>query len=409
MRSGKCVVVVTAAVVTACASSIAAPVAPTVVATSIAAGTTSFAASPSTSTELPAGSLPGRAVAPPVAAPVVADAPAARLWIEATEQTVRLDAPGPPTSARRYAYVAAAYADARSVGTAAEASEVARRVLRAVAPDRGDVADATGVRVGAAAVLPAAVDDVAARYLQRAAGDGWAGDDPTAAMATAATGPGHWVRVAGKGPLDSRAGTWRRWLVPDGQDFDVPEPPAFGTPAYRAQQQLVVDATRRRDALWQAVIEFWGGTPGTQAPAGIWLDRLWTVAQGTPLATDDVALARAQSALTRAIADAFMECWRVKYTWWTARPSMSDPSIAVAMANPPFPGYVSGHSTISAAAASVISWLVPAEHDRWWADAAQARDSRLVAGIHFPVDNEVGFALGTRVGDLAVARLREGA
>ena len=406
MRSGALAIVVLAA---ACSSSTSAPGNPSTLGTVVTASTATTSA-PASSSVVPAGNqLPGPAAPPPSPAPVVAGAPGARVWIEATEETVRRDAPGPPTSARRYAYVAAAYADARALGTDAQAGEVARRVLLAVAPDRADIASATAARVGVTSTLTAALDEVAVRYVRRAATDGWTSDDPTAAMATAPSGSGHWVRVAGKGPLDARAGTWRRWLVPDGQVFDVPEPPAYGTPEYREQQQTVVAATRRRDALWQAVVEFWGGTPGTQAPAGIWLDRLWTVAQGTTLATDDLALARAQSALARTLADAFMECWRVKFTWWTARPSMSDASIAVAMANPPFPGYVSGHSTVSAAAASALSWLVPAERDRWWADAAQARDSRLVAGIDFPVDNNAGFALGTRVGDLAVARLKEGA
>ena len=350
------------------------------------------------------------AVAGPVppAAPAVASAVPARAWIETTEETVRLDKPGPPTSARRYAYVASAYAEARALGSPEQAGQVARRVLLALAPLRADLIEAAAGRLGVAGALPAALEAVATRFVSRLAGDGWTAGDPAAAMAGEPAGPGHWLRIGGAGPADATAGSWQRWLVPDGPETAVPPPPTFGTPEYAQQQRIVADAVRLRDARWQAVIEFWGGTPGTQAPAGIWQDRLWTEAQGTPLAADDLALARAQSALARTVADAFMACWRVKFTWWTARPSMSDPAIAVAMANPPFPGYVSGHSTTSAAAAAVLSWLVPERHDQWWADAAQARDSRLVAGIHFEIDNREGFALGTRVGNLAVARLTEG-
>ena len=356
-----------------------------------------------TSNGLPAEAGPVPAGVPPAAVPGPA-----RAWIETTEDTVRLDKPGPPTSARRYAYVASAYAEARALGSPEQAGEVARRVLLALAPARADLIAAAAARLGVTGALPPAVEAVATRSLARLAGDGWTAGDPAAAMAGEPAGPGHWIRVGGAGPADATAGSWLRWLVPDGPDTAAPAPPAFGTPEYAQQQSIVADAVRLRDARWQAVIEFWGGTPGTQAPAGIWQDRLWTEAQGTALATDDLALARAQSALARTVADAFMACWRAKFTWWTARPSMSDPAISVAMANPPFPGYVSGHSTISAAAAAVLSWLVPERHDRWWADAAQARDSRLVAGIHFEIDNREGFALGTRVGNLAAARLKEG-
>jgi hypothetical protein len=288
------------------------------------------------------------------------------------------------------------------------ADEATRRVLRALAPAHADRIDAVARELGVVDVLPADAAGVVAHYLDRMATDGWAPDDAEAAMATEPTGPGHWVRTGALGPLNPTAGSWQRWLV-DGTTFTVAPPPEPGSEAYRAQERIVAAAVRRRDARWQQIIEQWGGAPGTQAPAGIWLDRLWAVAQQGPLGADDIALAKAQSALARTVADAFMECWKVKFTYWTARPSMVDPTIELAMANPAFPGYVSGHSTISAAAASVLSMLLPDQHDEWWREAAEARDSRLVAGIHFEIDNTEGFRLGTDVGAAAVARLTRGA
>lgn len=336
-----------------------------------------------------------------------ADAPAARRWVELIETIVRADKPGPPTSARLYAYATASYADARAIASSDEASAAVRDVLRELAPAHRDEIDALARALGAPDEVPAAVAGIATTYVERSRTDGWTPGDPDAAMATEPAGPGHWVRVGGLGPLDATAGGWRRWLV-DGATFTVPEPPAPGTDAYAEQQRIVAAAVRRRDAHWQQVIEFWGGAPGTQAPAGIWLDRLWSAGRTGALATDDLALARAQSALARTVADAFMECWKVKFTYWTARPSMVDPSISLAMANPAFPGYVSGHSTVSAAAASVLSMLLPDQRDEWWREAAEARDSRLIAGIHFEIDNTAGFQLGTDVGAVAVARLPRG-
>ena len=152
------------------------------------------------------------------------------------------------------------------------------------------------------------------------------------------------------------------------------------------------------------IIDFWAGVAGTQTPSGIWQDRLFAEA-GSRLGTRDAAYASAQAALAQGLSDAFDECWKVKYRWWTARPSMVDPSLPLAMKNPPFPAYVSGHSTVSAAAAEILSVVVPSKTAVWRRDAAEARDSRLYAGIHFPRDNSAGFALGRSVGVAVAMRL----
>jgi hypothetical protein len=40
--------------------------------------------------------------------------------------------------------------------------------------------------------------------------------------------------------------------------------------------------------------------------------------------------------------------------------------------------------------------------------ASEAKNSRLWAGIHFPIDNEMGALGGGMIGRLVVARAREG-
>jgi hypothetical protein len=105
------------------------------------------------------------------------------------------------------------------------------------------------------------------------------------------------------------------------------------------------------------------------------------------------------------MSDAFMECWKVKYTYWTARPDMRMPGLQTGMPDPNFPSYISGHSTVSKAAADVLSVMVPKYRDQWEAMAAEARYSRLVAGIHFEIDNSVGFDVGSNVAEQAIASL----
>jgi membrane-associated phospholipid phosphatase len=72
------------------------------------------------------------------------------------------------------------------------------------------------------------------------------------------------------------------------------------------------------------------------------------------------------------------------------------------IATPPFPGYVSGHSTTSGAASPVLAACFPSRAGELDAMAEEAAVSRLYAGIHFLSDNEAGLELGRRVGSVAV-------
>ena len=79
-----------------------------------------------------------------------------------------------------------------------------------------------------------------------------------------------------------------------------------------------------------------------------------------------------------------------------------DPSWLPYLVTPPFPGYVSGHSATSGAAATVLAALFPKRADTLRVWAQEAAVSRLYAGIHFPTDNEAGLALGRAVARVAL-------
>ena len=76
------------------------------------------------------------------------------------------------------------------------------------------------------------------------------------------------------------------------------------------------------------------------------------------------------------------------------------------MPTPPFPSYTSGHATISAAASTVLAHLFPEDEVALAARAEEARNSRLWAGIHFPIDNDMGAVAGRMVGRLVAERAR---
>ena len=99
-------------------------------------------------------------------------------------------------------------------------------------------------------------------------------------------------------------------------------------------------------------------------------------------------------------------CWDAKFAYFNPRPSQLDPRIRTIIGLPNFPSYLSGHSTYSASAAAVLSYLFPsgaAEFNRLKDEAAI---SRLYGGIHYRSDIEVGKILGERVGGYTISFAR---
>ena len=133
-----------------------------------------------------------------------------------------------------------------------------------------------------------------------------------------------------------------------------------------------------------------------------------------------------------AVADAFIHCWKVKYTYFNERPSSYvkqhiDSTWTQYWPEPPFPAFPSGHSIHSAAAAGVLTDLFgesfpftdhshegkrrnddprfldltyPARsYSSFWEAANESAYSRFLGGIHTQQDNDVGQQEGRKVGE----------
>ncbi|HVQ61400.1 MAG TPA: vanadium-dependent haloperoxidase, partial [Burkholderiales bacterium] len=126
---------------------------------------------------------------------------------------------------------------------------------------------------------------------------------------------------------------------------------------------------------------------------------------------DAAEAARMFSTANVAMLDAFIACWHVKFKWWTERPVTiireKDPAFLPHLLTPPFPSYVSGHSSVSGAAAAVLSAFFPQDAADLGRMAQEASMSRLYGGIHFRSDNDEGLELGRQVAARALARLRD--
>ena len=161
------------------------------------------------------------------------------------------------------------------------------------------------------------------------------------------------------------------------------------------------------------------------SPAGHWMNIVGIGAEkaGADIHTTIAAYAKTSIALF----DAFLACWDEKFRSNYIRPEtvitqLIDPDWQPYIQTPPFPSYVSGHSTISNAAAEVMTeyfgkvsftdtsskeFGIPSREIKSFKDAAQeASISRLYGGIHYRFDLEEGNKLGQTVGEIVVAKIK---
>lgn len=129
-----------------------------------------------------------------------------------------------------------------------------------------------------------------------------------------------------------------------------------------------------------------------------------------------------------ALFDAFISCWDEKFSSNYVRPEtvinkyVSD-SWRPYIQTPPFPSFTSGHATISAAAAEVMtsfygnnlsytdtSLVEFGIKNRTFANfraaAQEAAMSRLYGGIHYKFDNEAGARSGLKIGEYIVKKIQ---
>lgn len=116
--------------------------------------------------------------------------------------------------------------------------------------------------------------------------------------------------------------------------------------------------------------------------------------------------ARLYAVTAVAMYDAFAACWDTKYTYWGIRPDQYDTTYHPLMESPPFPGYPSGHATMSGLMSDLYSYFFPTERAYFQKKARDAAESRFQAGIHFRTDNEVGLDLGRKIAAVVIQKVK---
>jgi membrane-associated phospholipid phosphatase len=223
----------------------------------------------------------------------------------------------------------------------------------------------------------------------------------------------------------------RPFAMNSGSQFRPPFPPSLTSAVYafdfNLTKQLGSKDSRSRTAEQTAIALFWADGAGTVTPPGHWnvIARDVASQRGNTIEQN----ARLFALLNIAEADAAIIAWDCKYAYNSWRPitaihaaeldgnSATDPDLAWTslLVNPPFPEYISGHSTFSAAAATVLKAFFGADNipfmatseglpgtsrrfNSFWEAAAEAGISRIFGGIHFMSANQQGLLCGTRLG-----------
>lgn len=181
-------------------------------------------------------------------------------------------------------------------------------------------------------------------------------------------------------------------------------PPSVHSEQMKKETQEIYDFVKNPTREQIRIVHFWADGVATYTPPGHW--NAIAAADFIQKGLSEVRWARNLALLNITMMDAGIICWETKNFYFNPRPSQLNPAIKTLTGLPNFPSYISGHSTFSAAAATVLGYLNPERADDYMDMATEASLSRMYGGIHYRSDCEVGMDVGEKIGQHAVARGR---
>jgi hypothetical protein len=255
---------------------------------------------------------------------------------------------------------------------------------------------------------------VAAKYVTRARGDRAGAAAGNAAMwkqledNCIANGETPWasLEIPKRPPMLMAFGKVKGFMVDSLACIALrpPPPPKTGGDQMKKETEEVYQMVNKPTRERTAIVHFWADGVGTYTPPGHWD----AIAAEDFIAKNysEVRWARNMALLNMSLMDAAIVCWDTKNFYFNPRPSQMDPRIKTLTGVPNFPAYISGHSTFSGAAATILSHINPEKASAYRAMAKEASDSRMYGGIHFRSDCEIGLVVGNNVAAFAVQRAR---
>ena len=257
--------------------------------------------------------------------------------------------------------------------------------------------------------------------------------------------PGRWVPTP---PMYAQAAEphWmeiRTMALDSSKQFAPPPPMPYNITdkksAYYQQVMAIKNAVDSLTDEQKHMAEFWDDNPfklnvsghlmfATKkfSPSGHWMSVIGIAAKKAGSNYDETVFAYAKTSI--ALFDAFIQCWQVKYTYNTIRPEtvinkFIDPNWRPFLQTPAFPEYTCGHSTISAAAAEVLTGIYGdnfaytdstelefgirnRSFKSFRLAALENNSARFYGGIHFHPSCIAATAEGTQVGDYISTKLK---
>jgi hypothetical protein len=179
-------------------------------------------------------------------------------------------------------------------------------------------------------------------------------------------------------------------------------PPQPGTAEFETALNELRDMAKNRTREQFRITTYWADGVGTYTPPGHWDRRAAQLIHEKQF--NEIRSARVMALMNTAMQDAGIACWDTKFYYLLPRPTEVDPNVTTATGIPNFPAFASGHSTFSAAAAEVLSYLFPDHSADLQAMAEEAANSRIYGCIHYRFDSEEGLKHGKKIGAYAVLR-----
>jgi hypothetical protein len=233
-------------------------------------------------------------------------------------------------------------------------------------------------------------------------------------------------------PTEPYWGELRPFVVRSEDACEPPPPPAYSErpgSAFWQMGKAFHDSVKSLTPEQRNIALFWADNPvATGTPGFHWISVVNQMIARRGLSAPEAVELYALTSI--AIADAFIGCWKEKYSSMVVRPvayvqRVFDPEYRTVIPTPPFPEYTSGHSVQSAAAVEVLiralgdtiafddsSQVDVGQPARRFASFSAARDevawSRVYAGVHYlpgVVDGVTqGQCIGRRVNQLRTRR-----
>lgn len=196
----------------------------------------------------------------------------------------------------------------------------------------------------------------------------------------------------------------RMWNVPNLEAVRPVPPPAIGSAEFNEAVAELKHMQENMTDEMRKIANWWSDGLGSYTPPGHW--NRFAKDFIIKYKINPLRSARTMAYMNMAIMDAGISCWDAKYHYHYPRPIQAIPGFKTIVGTPNFPSYTSGHSSFSAAAATVLSYVFPQEKSLCEEWANEAAESRIYGGIHYRFDAEVGITQGKAVAEYALERMR---